>query len=77
MYKFVTRVIKFFYFPDNPKKGGNTWISRKVEILERGVGWSRKGGYDLPYQLWLAATKNLITNYTFFANSFMVEVPFI
>ena len=38
MYKFVTRVIKFFYFPDNPKKGGNTWISRKVEILERGVG---------------------------------------
>ena len=38
MYKFVTRVIKFFYFPDNPKKDGNTWISRKVEILERGVG---------------------------------------
>ena len=35
-------------------KVGTSWISRKRgEILEKGGGggWSRKGGYDPPYQL--------------------------
>ena len=33
---------------------GTSWISRKEGILEkdRGEGWSRKGGYEPPYQLW-------------------------
>ena len=39
IYKLVTRVIQYFYFPDKPMKGGG--------ILEKG-GRSRKGGVWSP-----------------------------
>ena len=53
IYKLVTGVIQFFYFPDRPVKGGTSWISRKGGNLRKGgIDLERGGGYDLPYQLW-------------------------
>ena len=47
----VTRVIQYFSFPKRPMKGGEIFDFYRGGISEKGGRWSRKGGYDHPYQL--------------------------
>ena len=36
IYKLVKRVIQYFCFPDRPRNGGTSKVSRKEGILEKG-----------------------------------------